>query len=204
MARQLNKFEKVMKWIFDIPYEYRKTKRSWQQQSAFVKIASILAVMALLALSCAIFYLTGMAFAGLSGRDLAEIVRSLILFIGIFCLVIIDAVFISIMYRQLIFNATVAFVCRPKKQPQVKISATAEEDAKITANAEEEKVAEQQPFAEETVNEMEKTLTPEAIQNRPTSKTSRAFDTTIGWINIALIIIYTAGLFFSFAAGFSK
>ena len=138
MAKQLSNTQKVIKWIFDIPYEYNRTKQKWQQQSAAYKILSVFITIFFLGLSCALFYLTGKAFGSLSGRDLEAIVKSLILFVGIMLLTISDIIFIVNMYRQLVFNAMVAFVCRlPKKNKNMTISAS---DTKIVS---EEKSSEQ-------------------------------------------------------------
>ncbi len=199
MVKKVSNTRKVIRWIFDFPYEYRKTKQSWQRQSAFVKIASILAVVALLALSCFIFYWTGRAFNALSGRDFEAIVRSLFLFFGIMILVLTDIIFIVNMYRQLIFNATVAFVCRPAKKSKLQNEAAEVKDAQVT---EEENNTEEQTQTEEENKESAETLTPDAIRSVQKSKTSRGFDTAIGWLNIALILIYTAGLILAFAGGY--
>ena len=200
MVKKISNTRKVINWIFDIPYEYRKTKQRWQRQSALAKILSLLLVFALLAVSCFIFYWTGKAFNALSGRDLEAIIKSLILFIGIMCLVIIDLVFIVNMYRQLIFNAMVAFVCRPAKNSKIQNKPAEASEPQTT----DQNISEDQTNTDDAINDQAKTLSPEDLKQQPKSKTSRTFDTIIGWINIALIVIYTAGLFFSFAGGYGR
>ena len=200
MAKQLSNTQKVIKWIFDIPYEYNRTKQKWQQQSAAYKILSVFITIFFLGLSCALFYLTGKAFGSLSGKDLEAIVKSLILFFGIMILTIADIIFIVNMYRQLVFNVMVAFICRPpKKNKNTAISA---DDTKIVAD---EKTTEEQPGENSTNTDISKPEDLKYANNKAgKSKTSRGFDTTIGWINIAFIVIYTAGLILAFGAGYGK
>lgn len=200
MAKELSNTAKVINWIFNVPYEYHKTKRRWQKQSAFIKILYLLTTILFLGISCFIIFWTGKAFQGLHGRTLEQIVKSILIFIGIILLVIIDVIFVVNMFRQLIFNIIVAFVCRPAKQVKVQQKAVEQTDATLTETTTEENEAETIVSDKENAGESEIN---NILNKEQKSKTSRGFDTTIGCINILLVGLYVTALIFSFLGGYT-
>ena len=210
MAQQTGGFRRVIKWLFNISYEYEQTKIRWQRRSAFVKILSLLATIFFLGLSCLVLYWTGKSFQGIHGSSLDEIVRSVVVFFGIFLLALTDVIFISSMIKLLFFNIFVAFSCRPKKQPKVKAKAVVAEKVEITKTTEEttssdttNATSEQSDeTATDSMTAQQSGISNGMFKNRPKSKTSRAFDTTFGWINILLLGGYIATLVLAFLGGY--
>ena len=217
MAQQTSGFGKVIRWLFNISYEYEQTKKRWQKRSAFMKILSLVITIFFLGLSCLVLYWTGKSFQGVHGSSLDEIVRSVVVFFGIFLLALTDVIFISSMIKLLFFNIFVAFTCRPKKQPKIESKAIDAEKVEIS-----ETINEINPTDAETADEPQKeasesnlsdttieapgeqsTTETKPLTEQPKSKTSRRFDTTIGWINIILLGVYIGTLVLAFLGGYN-
>ena len=171
--RKDTKLDKFFRWITDVEFRFKKAKNEWRSRSAFSKIIQLVLILGLMIVAWAILYFAIGLFSKTSSNGIAEIVKSLLLFLVIFLLILIDLPIIAFNYKDLIITAIVAFTCRPPKKVKNKMQVENTEGAEQVATSQQnENVAE-------------------------VSKTSRGFDTVIGIISVFQVVLFTAGLVFA-------
>ena len=163
--RKDTKLDKFFRWMTNVEYKFNKTKAEWRNRSAASKILHLVLVWVFMLAAWGILYFAVGLFSKTSSGGIAEVVWSLLIFFTIILLIIVDVPIITYNYKDLIINAIVAFTCRPPKKAK-----------NIAPNEGENAEAEQ---------------TTEIVE---VSKTSRGFDTVIGWLSILQVVIFTVGL----------
>ena len=179
-------FWQILFWVFNIPSEYRGQKSRWQHRSAFSKVGQLILTLILMILMLGVIFMTFRVLARImTANELEEIVKAFLLIFALIILIAADVIFLPDMYKRIIMNMIVAFVCRPKKNGEP----NKEETIQLTKNDEE--VSNGVVDGSMTMTEIE--------GDKP--KTSRAFDTAFAIINILYLVLFTAAIPFAIMAG---
>lgn len=168
----------LMGWLFTITSKYEDRKRSHCKYGLVGKIFSFLLLIVLIVATIGLTYLSAKLFAKAGAMEFG---LTLIKIIGGITLALCSVTMAIAMYEYLIFDIILAFKCLKPK------------DALIVDGENKEIVDEQTQTPTRLVMGADKIY----------SKTSRAFDITLGILNLVLLIGLTAGLFFAIGFGFS-